>query len=165
MFFIRWGVSVFLLLILQATWMPHLRIAGIGPDLFLGVVFVWALRRGMNWGAWTGFVLGLLIAVEDPAGLGIESLALALAGMLVGRGARSLDKTNPLVLLVLLFASSLVAETVRALGMAGKDLGAMPLLWVRLALPSALYTTLCLPLLAWLAIQILGRRDWLTGAA
>jgi rod shape-determining protein MreD len=164
-FVVRWATAVFFLLMLQVTWVSKLRIAGVGPDLFLGVVFVLALRRGVGWGVWTGFVLGLLIGVEQPAGLGLESLALCLAGLVVGRGARSLDRTNPLVMVVLLLASSLTAETVRVFAMAGKDVGAVPLLFCRWALPGAIYTMLFLPLLAWVVIQILGRRDWLTGAA
>jgi rod shape-determining protein MreD len=164
-FLVRWLVALFLILASMATWIPAIRIAGVGPDLLLGVVFVFALKRGPIWGAWAGFVIGLLVAVEEPAALGIESAALMLAGYGVARGSKSLDRTNPVVLVFLLFAASLIAETARTIWMAASGAGSVPALWLRWALPGALYTTLFLPFLAWAASRILGRKDWLAGAA
>jgi rod shape-determining protein MreD len=165
MFILRWMVVLFLLLLSMATWVPHVCIAGISPDLLLGVVFVLALRRGTLWGAWSGFVVGLILATEEPSRLGVESLGLILAGVVVARGARSLDRTNPLVLLFLLFVAALVSETMRVIWMAVTGLGSVPVLMFRWALPGALYTTLWLPVLAYLASRVLGRKDWLTSAS
>jgi rod shape-determining protein MreD len=164
-FIFRWVVVVFLILVSMATWIPAIRIAGVAPDLLLGVVLVFALKRGPVWGAWAGFVIGLLVAVEEPAALGIDSAALILAGYGVARGSKSLDRTNPVVLVFLLFVASLVAETARAIWMANTGEGSLPVLWVRFALPGALYTTILLPLLAWAAGRVLGRKDWLGSAA
>jgi rod shape-determining protein MreD len=163
-FIVRWCVVVFLILVSLATWVPGIRIAGVGPDLLLGVVFVFALRRGVIWGVWAGFVVGLLVAAEDPILMGIESAALILAGFGVARGSKSLDRTNPVVLIVLLFGAALLTETVRALWISGKQGGSFPVLWLRWALPGTLYTTLALPVLAWFVSSILGRRDWLSSA-
>jgi len=165
MFVVRWIVVVFLLLVSLATWQPQVRVAGVGPDLLLGVVFLLTLRRGLNWGAWTAFILGLLVAVEEPSALGTESLAYVLAAIVVARGTRSLARGNPLVLVVLLFLCSLTAETVRILTLGAAGAGSVPLLWIRWALPGAVYTTLWLPAMAWVVAWILGSRDWLTGAA
>ena len=162
---VRWLLVVFLVLMSQVTWLPAIRIGGVAPDLLLGVVFLIALRRGPTWAVWTGFFLGLLLGVEDPAALGMESLAYTLAAIVVARGGRSLDRTNPLVLVVLLFLTALAAGSVRAVWMGRGDLGPISMLWLRNALPGALYTTLALPLLAWIASRILGWKDWHRGAA
>jgi rod shape-determining protein MreD len=163
-FVLRWVVVVFLILVCLATWVPSIRIGGVAPDLLLGIVFVFALRKGLYWGAWTGFVIGLLVSVEQPSTLGADSVALILAGVLVDRGSNSLDRHNPLVLVFLLFAASLAAESVRTIAMARGELLSLPALWLRWALPGALYTAAALPLLAWIVGKLLGRRDWLLRA-
>lgn len=161
----RLAVVVFLVLISLATWVPRVRVAGVGPDLFLGVVFFMALRRGAAWGVWTGVVLGLLLGVEDPAALGIDSLALGLAGLLVGRGLLGLDRGNPLVILVLVFVAALSADTARVILAGMHDPGSIPLLFLRWAVPGALYTVLVVPALAWATARTLGLRGWIPGAA
>jgi rod shape-determining protein MreD len=161
---VRLAAVVFLLLVSLATWVPRVRVAGVGPDLFLGVVFFIALRRGAAWGVWIGVVLGLLVGVEDPATLGRDSLALGLAGLLVGRGLLGLDRTNPLVIVVLIFVAALSAETVRVILAGIPDPGSIPLLLLRWALPGALYTTLVVPTLAWTAARLLGLPGSVLGA-
>jgi rod shape-determining protein MreD len=161
----RLAVVVFLVLVSLATWEPRIRVAGIGPDLLLGVVFFIALRRGAAWGVWTGVVLGLLVGVEDPAMLGADSLALGLAGLFVGRGLLGLDRGNPLVIPVLIFVAAFSADAVRVLLAGVHDPGSIPLLVLRWALPGALYTTLAVPVLAWAASRVLGSRSWIPGAA
>jgi rod shape-determining protein MreD len=161
----RWAVVVFFVLVSLATWVPRIRVAGVGPDLVLGVVFFIALRRGAAWGVWTGVVLGLLLGVEDPGTLGRDSLALGLAGLFVGRGLLGLDRGNPLVILVLIFVSAFSADAVRLVLANVHDPGSIPLLFLRWALPGALYTTLVVPALAWAVRRLLGLRGWIPGAA
>jgi rod shape-determining protein MreD len=158
-------VVVFLVLVSMATWVPRVRIAGVGPDLILGVVFFLALRRGAAWGVWTGVLLGLLVGIEDPAALGNDSLALGLAGLLVGRGLLGLDRGNPLVILVLIFVAALSADTVRAILAGLHNPGSVPFLIIRWALPGALYTVCVVPVLAWASARLLGLRGWIPGAA
>jgi rod shape-determining protein MreD len=161
----RWAVVVFFVLVSLATWVPHVRVAGVGPDLLCGVVFFIALRRGAAWGVWIGVVLGLLVGVEDPATLGRDSLALGLAGLVVGRGLLGLDRGNPLVIMVLIFLAACSADTVRITFAGIHDPGSIPLLFVRWALPGALYTVVVVPALAWAATRLLGLRGWIPGAA
>ena len=163
--FLRWALAVFLVLVSLTTWVPKIQIAGIRPDLILGLVFILALQQGPGWGIWSGFVLGLLVGVEQPAGIGVESMALSLAGLTAALGSHSLDRHNPLVQVFMLLTAALVAETVRVVWMAGANPGAIPALWMRWALPGAVYTALALPLIASGAARLLGRRDWLFGAA
>lgn len=162
---LRFAVVIFLVLVSLATWVPRVRVAGVGPDLFLGVVFFIALRRGAAWGVWFGVALGLLVGVEDPATLGRDSLALGLAGLLVGRGLLGLDRTNPLVIVVLIFVAAFSADAVRVLLAGIADPGSIPLLLLRWALPGALYTAIVVPVLAWAAARLLGLRGWILGAA
>jgi rod shape-determining protein MreD len=165
MFVLRCIAVVFFLLVAQTAWLPQLAIHGITPDLILGMVFVLALRRGANWGIWSGFLLGLLVAVAEPASLGVESLAFGLTGWVVGRAARSVDKQNPVVLVVLLTLAALISNTVRVLWSSGANPGDALLLWFRWALPSSLYTAAFVPILAWVSARLLGLRSWVSGAA
>jgi len=155
-FILRGLVAVFLALVSMATWVPRIRIAGVAPDLLLALTLVPAITRGPAWGAWTGFGLGLLVAVEQPRVFGSESLALALAGIAVARLARSLDRHNPVVLVFLLFIASLIAESVRALFLAGGSPWQAILLWFRYGLPGAVYTALVVPALAWALQKVSG---------
>jgi rod shape-determining protein MreD len=161
---LRWMVVIFLILVCLATWVPSIRIGGIAPDLLIGVVFVFALRKGLTWGVWTGFVVGLLVSVEQPSTLGADSAAMILAAVVVDRGGNSLDRHNPLVLVFLLFGASLAAESVRVIAMARGEILSLPALWIRWAFPAAVYTAVALPLFAWIAGKLLGRRDWLLRA-
>lgn len=161
--YLRWALVVFLLLASMATWVPRIRIAGIVPDLMAGVVLVLALRKGATWGAWTGVVLGLLIGVEQPEMLGRDALALACAGLMVGRSSTGLDRHNPLVATGLLFFAVLLADAVRLLWLADGP-GEYALLWLRWALPAAVYTTLVVPLLAWAGCRLAGLRGWMPDA-
>jgi rod shape-determining protein MreD len=165
MFVVRCIAAVFVLLVSETSWLPKLRIGGIGPDLFLGIVFVLALRKGTSWGVWAGFFLGLLIGAEEPASLGSESLALVLAGLVIGRASHSVDKQNPIVLVLLLILSSLVAETVRVIWLAKGSPGATFLLWWRWVPGSVIYTAILVPVLGWVAARLLGVRGWISSAA
>ena len=161
---LRFAVVVFLVLVSLATWVPWVRVAGVGPDLLLGIVFFIALRRGAAWGVWTGVVLGLLVGIEDPATMGRDSLALGLAGLLVGRGLLGLDRTSPLVIVVLIFGAAFCADAVRVILAGISDPGSIPFLFLRWVLPGALYTAIILPLLAWSCARLLGLRGWILSA-
>jgi len=165
MFVVRVITVVFFLLVFQTTWVPRIRIGGVGPDLLLAVVFVLTLRRGLMWGVWTGFILGLLLSVEEPATLGTESLGLCLAALAIGKAARSVDKQNPIVLVLLLVIASLITETVRVLWLSISGGGSLPFLWLRWALPSMLYTVILIPLLGWVSARVLRIKGWISSAA
>lgn len=165
LFVVRLILIVFLLLVSQATWVPHISIFGVTPDLFLGVVFLLTLKRGIGWGVWTGVVLGLLIDVEQPERLGLSSLAFTLAAVGVDLGARSFERTNPIVLFVLFFLTALLAQTVRAVWLSAGDPGSFLGTWSGWAFPGALYTALFVPPLSWLAARVIGSRDWILHAA
>jgi rod shape-determining protein MreD len=80
------GVVLVLAVTLQMSALPHIAIAGVTCDLVLLVVVGFALARGPEFGAMTGFAGGLLLDVVPPADhtAGRWVLALALAGYLGG---------------------------------------------------------------------------------
>ena len=80
---VRVALVIGLVLVLQVAVMPHLRIAGVAPDLLLVLTIAVAVRLGPEAGALTGFAAGLAfdLFLETPLGLG------ALADALVGYGA------------------------------------------------------------------------------
>ena len=72
--FLRWAFVVFLLLVSLATWVPRIRIAGVGPDLLLGVVVVFAfvLVSSLITFAIIKATYGMRVtAAEEDAGLDI----------------------------------------------------------------------------------------------
>lgn len=164
MYVVRWILAVFLILVSMATWIPMIRIGGVAPDFLLGVVFLIALQKGATWGVWTGVVLGLLAGVESPGTLGADSLALGLAGWLAARSSLGIDRNSAVTQVLLLFLASILAETVRAVFIAGSEPVNLPLFWIRWALPGAIYTTLALPAATWTLCRIVGTRRWLTVA-
>jgi rod shape-determining protein MreD len=80
------GVVLVLAVTLQLSALPHVAIAGVTCDLALLAVIGFALARGPEFGAVTGFVGGLLLDLAPPADhtAGRWALALALAGYLGG---------------------------------------------------------------------------------
>jgi rod shape-determining protein MreD len=86
---LRVAVAVVVLVLavtLQMSALPHIAIAGVTCDLALVVVIGFALARGPEFGAVTGFTAGLLLDLVPPADhtAGRWALALALAGYLAG---------------------------------------------------------------------------------
>lgn len=161
----RLVVMTFILLVCQATWVPRIALFGVMPDLFVALLFWVAIRRGMAWGVWTGFALGLLLDVESPESLGMHAFALAVTGIVVGRLSRQVDRNNPIVLAVVLLLAALSAETLRVIWMAlsghGDGLG----LWLRYGLPGAIYTAILVPPLSKGVSLLLGRKDWILSAS
>ncbi|MEZ4655255.1 MAG: rod shape-determining protein MreD [Candidatus Eisenbacteria bacterium] len=156
---------VFLLLVIQSTWLAGIRVFGIAPDLFLGPVFVVSLQRGRAWGIWFAFALGLLLDLEQPTRLGISSLAYILAVLALDRGARALDRTSPVVLLVLFGVCALLSEVIRGLWLGGGDAVHTLAILGRVSIPSALYTTVVVPAASWGLARLTGTKTWVLHAS
>jgi rod shape-determining protein MreD len=156
---------VFLLLVIQSTWLGSIRLGAAAPDLFLAPVFILTLQRGRTWGIWFAFALGLLLDLEQPGRLGLSSLAYILAVITIDRGSRALDRTSPIVLLVLFAVSALISEIVRAFWLgAGDPLATLAVLG-KGSLPSALYTLVLVPAASWALSRLVGSRTWVLHAA
>jgi rod shape-determining protein MreD len=80
------GIVLVLAVTLQLSALPHIAITGVTCDLALLAVVGFALARGPEFGAISGFAGGLLLDLAPPADhtAGRWALALALAGYLGG---------------------------------------------------------------------------------
>ncbi|HEY3004010.1 MAG TPA: rod shape-determining protein MreD [Kribbellaceae bacterium] len=80
------AVVLVLAVTFQLSALPHIAIAGVTCDLALLAVIGFALARGPEFGALTGFAGGLLLDLAPPADhtAGRWALALTLAGYLGG---------------------------------------------------------------------------------
>lgn len=88
----RLGLLLVLLVVLQTSVMPHLRIFGVVPDLGLVAAVALAVTYGPELGATFGFVAGLTTDLFLQTPLGLSAFAYGftafLAGVLQARLAR-----------------------------------------------------------------------------
>ena len=80
----RLALLLVLLVVLQTTVFPHLRVAGVVPDLGLVAAVAIAVRYGPELGAGFGFAAGLAADVFLQTPLGLGALAFGLTAFLVG---------------------------------------------------------------------------------
>lgn len=156
---------VVLLLIVQLSVLPHLRLPYAEPDLVLLAVLALGVAWGPNRGAVVGFGAGLAVDLAPPSvtATGRHAIVLALVGALAGRTASELNRSA-------LRAGALVGvyAGVATLGNAllgtllgeGGTLGSSGLFTgvAACALYTAIATPLVLPGLSALARRIDGRR-------
>jgi rod shape-determining protein MreD len=81
---LRLALLVAVAVLVQTSVFPHLRIGGAVPDIALVLVVAVAAREGVESGAATGFVAGLLVDLYLQTPLGLSALAFALTGAMVG---------------------------------------------------------------------------------
>ena len=81
---VRLFLFLVVIVIIQVTLMPHLRIANVAPDLGLVVAIAVAFNLGPEAGAITGFVVGLGFDLFLSTPLGLNALVYALVGYGVG---------------------------------------------------------------------------------
>jgi rod shape-determining protein MreD len=90
-----------LLVVLQTTLMPLLKVAGIMPQLAIVAAISWALQRGPMEGMVWAFLAGMLLDAFSFSPLGITALSLMVAIFVVTRLQQVLPE-NPLLLPALL---------------------------------------------------------------
>jgi rod shape-determining protein MreD len=159
-FWVRLVVSVWAALVFRLTIGPRLAIAGVEPDLVAAIVFYLTLARGVRMGIIAGFVLGLLVDVDRPEGVGLTSLAWATMGYLTGRVSEAVEASDPIVAAAVLFVVMLAAETIRSILIAGLDPGRVGLIWIRWGVPTALYTAIAAPILTSAFRSLTGETRW-----
>src|SRR4249919_1005558 len=81
---IRLFLVVVLLVVIQTTVFPHLRVFGAAPDLCLLATVAVAYEDGPDTGAMFGFFSGLAIDLFLASPLGVSALSFAIIGYLVG---------------------------------------------------------------------------------
>lgn len=136
-------------LVLQASLLPRLAIAGIQPDLLVAFVVYFGWMRGPIAGALGGFSIGLFQDLDAPGPLGLNALAKTVVGFLVAKAGFRVHRTNVGVRFAFFFLA-LIAHDLLYFGITTAQ---EPLELIRgilfVAVPSALYTAaLVLGLLA-----------------
>jgi len=77
-------IALLVLVILQGTWLPHLRVAGVMPDAVLVALASWALLAGGVAVVPLAGAAGVLLDVLAGAPLGLSAAALLVAVLAVG---------------------------------------------------------------------------------
>jgi rod shape-determining protein MreD len=80
----RLGLLLVLLVVLQTSLMPHLRVADVVPDLGLVAAVALAIRFGPDLGATFGFAAGLAADLFLQTPLGLSAFAFGATAFLVG---------------------------------------------------------------------------------
>jgi rod shape-determining protein MreD len=80
----RLGLLLVLLVVLQTSLLPHLRVSGVVPDLGLVVAVALAVRFGPELGATFGFAAGLAADLFLQTPLGLSAFAFGTTAFLVG---------------------------------------------------------------------------------
>lgn len=142
--------SGLLCLLLLPTRLPGMELLGMGPNWLLIWVVAWSVKRSAFSGAIAGLVLGL---IQDGMTSAYPSHAIGLAcvGILSSRlkKQRYIEEDFISVALIV-FAMALVAESVLALqfiGVSDHNIGEMWMVHQRIALASAILSSLWAPVI------------------
>lgn len=153
---VRLALVLVTMVLLQVALFPHLKVAGVAPDLVLVATVVVAYRTGPDRGALFGFASGLALDLFLRTPLGLSALAGSVAGYVVGLVAGALVRSAPWVPPVLGLLGGLVGGAVFVL--VGALVGQEQLWSLRSArvvaiasVYDALLTPLLFPVVAWAA--------------
>ena len=80
----RLALLLCVMVLVQITLLPHLRVAGVVPDVVLVATVAVAYREGPELGAGYGFASGLVLDLFLQTPLGLSAICFALTGYLVG---------------------------------------------------------------------------------
>lgn len=121
---------------------PKLAIGEIAPDFTLLLVAYFAINRPPIHGAVAGFLVGLLQDLFNPELLGVNALAKSITGYGLSVAAAKAEPESHIFLGGLLLASALAHDFIYLLVFSGLNLWKLLILWVTVALPSAVYTAI-----------------------
>ena len=82
--YLRSGLIVIGLLLLQTTFIPFISLGGYLPDIFLIYLVFIALRRGQIEATISGFIIGLLQDIVTTKFFGLAALSKTIAGFTAG---------------------------------------------------------------------------------
>ncbi|MEP6623400.1 MAG: rod shape-determining protein MreD, partial [Acidimicrobiia bacterium] len=106
---IRLALLLILLTVLQTAVFPHLRVAGVVPDLGLVAAVAIGVRYGPETGAAFGFAAGLASDLFLQTPLGLAALSFALTAYLVGAMQNTLARPAHWVRPAIAVSAGLVA--------------------------------------------------------
>lgn len=143
-------------LFLQWSVMPFIAIKEIEPNLPLICLLLWTLRQSRMFGTLAGFFSGLFTDLLAGGVWGREALAKTVVGYLVPVSGSRLGFQLPL-LFVFLLSMSFIHEGLLLFMASWHELGSLPKLMLRYAIPGAVYTAL-LGCLLDMAIRFFAKR-------
>lgn len=145
---IRLFLVVVMLVVIQTTVFPHLRVFGAMPDLLLLATIAVAYEDGPDTGAIFGFFSGLALDLFLATPLGVSALTFAIIGYLVGVFQGGLLRPSGWVAPVLGGVGGLAggALFVVVASIAGED-GLLNGHSVKIIVVSALYDALLAPII------------------
>jgi rod shape-determining protein MreD len=111
----RYALIVIVLLVVQATLIPFMSLAGVTPDLLLIFVVVFALREGQIPGTAAGFLVGFVSDVVTGDFLGLGALTKTIAGFTAGyfyNEINPMQRLSSYIFLVVVATAALVHNIV-----------------------------------------------------
>ncbi|MGQ0723140.1 MAG: rod shape-determining protein MreD [Candidatus Eiseniibacteriota bacterium] len=156
---LRLLLALWLLVVLQTTIVPHIRVLDARPDLPLLLILLTALHEGPAGGALAGFVGGLFVDLSSPGALGLTSLIDALVAFGIGSLGGRLVRGSLTTRIVVALVATLVRDL--ALVLAGAPDELVRALF-RAIIPGAIYTALvAVPVMALLEKVVgWGEESW-----
>ncbi len=139
-----------LVFILQTTWVRHLQIGGIQPDLVLLTVIFIALLGGHVEAALLGFAIGLCQDAYSPQDLGLNALAKSLVGFGVGFGRGGILADTAQVQVAVVVVAVFAHDMIYYLGSGAASMSDVPYLLIRFGIGRAIYTGVIGIFIAWL---------------
>lgn len=129
--------------VLQVTWGESFRILGIGPDLFLLLLFFLSLPAEPETAIAMGFLLGIYQDTFSGSPLGLRAFSFSLVGFLLAKLAKELYLSKLMTQALLLFLAVCASGLATLLNLYFFRLS-RPFLetLLGLILPEAIYTTL-----------------------
>jgi rod shape-determining protein MreD len=94
--------------ILQATVVPHLAVWGVFADLPVLLVVSWGLLRGPREGILWGFIAGVVVDLISGAPFGAATFSLMVVGLLSGLGKSSIFAGHIVFPVVTMFLSTVL---------------------------------------------------------
>ncbi len=141
---------IILAMLLQSTFFSFLQVAGVKPDLILMLVVFNGFLRGSKEGAFLGFLAGLLQDVFTGNYIGINAITKMLAGYLVGLAETRFYKESVVIVSLVTFFAAILNQLAYYILLFYLDILVPPSsAIVGVILPSAIYTTLLVPLTYW----------------
>lgn len=140
-------IMLVMALLLQAAVVPHIAIMGIRPDIVLIFIVLSGFAEGSVKGSALGFTGGLFQDILSGQAVGLSAFSKAIVGYISGMVERTIFIDNVLLPMGAIFVASALNDITYA-GfnfLLGETIGLEKLL-LNIALPTALYNALAMPL-------------------
>lgn len=102
------GIEIVLSFLLQSAVFPHIKLAGVVPDIMMILVITTAYTRGIYPGLFTGLFAGLLVDLMYGDVVGICALLYMFIGFVNGYSNKIYDRDDYTIPLILIAVSEFV---------------------------------------------------------